>query len=1675
MAKLKFITMLQRRLRNTLKFCYGAIAKRLRKLLRPVFDTFNRRSNARAGFVLPTAALLLLVVSLVIGAILIRTLNRTDQVIGQRQEKVIYNAATPAIDRAKAKIEYLFKNDPRLPGGVPSEDRLLAMMVNAGTPDTPQLNADEIGNPYQLPDEERIELGGNPDSLAWRYPYDSNGDGENDSTIAYSIIFEIPDSLGALQNQSTAAIANRAEALQVRNGPLSAEAKPGCENVGTTSRIEAGWLKDATSSAILRKNFQINAVAVPDDPNNGTVATLELQQDRQADRGNKWGAWFRYDLEIAPGQPFYWNGAMHTDGSMIVGNNKLEAFLVSGPGSCIFRAGADTSEVTLAVESAEEDEDEAFVGQAMAASLGNNSSRDRMRAVFHEWVAEDQPNYGAAGGGALDRLTLSNTNHSVVGALPPADITLDPVKVFTEDVSTYRGDFNDNLDRDAWSFPVESDPDTRRIYRGEAERPYIDDFYRADNRFGPRPGYGADPDLNLALVDGVGLGVRNGDEIAGREPRLTTLDPVGDGLSPNPTELGLDGFWERRAWREGMRVIVGPRLELGNDPLPVPTDYVREDLDLTASGPNPTNATRKHETLQRRALRDNLAAVQATAIYHQAAGSEDPGYPPIAAVATTVHPGTADTLKRSASFEKPNIGPTNSFGIDPANPNYTAFFSGNQFGDNPDEILVDFLTGRGTNGWEFAIPDGFFDRADVQTALENLASFAGDYEGAEQGAFPPTQGTEIHPYPELTKWGNFSNLRRALQAGNGSIADESYQHTAALTLGMLAYNISYLDAFDYAQNLGAITDLLNSLKLLRDGDRINGEIAYYPTEDLDKSGALNLGPNGPEDFNDDNNLTPAIPTVEIYGDGDVFITRMTPSPEAFIRGLEEIGAPDEQIELARLIYLKEQVQRDRKFGFRPSPTTTSPNFEYTIQAPFNEDLNADGTFEPGEDINGNGGPDPDIFEEDDGSGNPVTDFDNDGQLDAPGVAGYTPPTIGLGCDYTAPPNDFFGAGAIPAPGDEVEQARLLTLATSLCPAAPKFPSLYYLFPLDNHGHSTVTVDLNGDGTQNAQDQQPTTEDIDGGGLENGNGILDLGEDVNNNGIVDTNSYINDPYIQALNGGVTYSAIADLTQIALKPQPIASWILPHQFADPNSLCDNDASATNINPNCGRYNLIYDGVNEEYHRVAFKDTGFFNGREMMNVRALSMDLNMLKEEGPNGDLWLAVGNDDDLEAGGIVYAFREDAVREDGVARPSGGASCQTFTEIIAPGCQAQAGNDNPQDPAVNPDNGISPKPVDMYPDPDRRPYGFRLINGADLSRDSAGLTSYGLTFVSDNATYLQGNFNCHAARAGDDNSCPEPIEEFNFTIRDKAGLAPNAYRQAFYDRRDDQRGLNDDFATPENDIWRFSEVLVDGLTILSDNFCEGSIEDGFLMAGTTLRAGNLNTLLGSAGVGRSARSNPNLTQIYGCGEANGVYTSYLNQNRPRNPTPPENWQRENPADPSSPIKISKNGNPLLVTGDDYRRNYFEFFSNEPGTNNADMKAMNRAKDQQLNGVFLSGIIPSQANQTYGGLHNFPRFIEDWVGFDASINGSFYQLNFSTQATGSFDQDAWEPNTTPGGDNLIYYYGAPNRFWGYDTALQLAPPGPISERLVTINNRRSEFYRELPLDDPYINQLYQAVRN
>jgi hypothetical protein len=1522
---------------------------------------------ARSGFVLPTTALLVLMVLLTATALTYRAFTRSDQAITQREQQTIVNAATPAIDRAKAKIEFIFQEDPRFPSGVPASDRLSDLMANerqesidndetswAGYTQTIPLLNDL--DPFTFPGETRLDINDDGElDNAWMFYSDINGDGtvneseEEGEIVVYSILVDDvgpedidpnADAAVALQDPDDQAKAN---ALVTRTGPISTtQATAACGG----AIAEGGWqIVQAADRSTLQKNFQINVFVANNNPANRTFEAMEFQQSRIAARSSKWGAWFRYDLEIHPGPNFKWNGAMHTDGNLVL-NGGIEPFMVSSHNSCFYTQRA--SEITLGqfedndgeegldLSSAQPGAIGDFQGQAIKAKTDGNEYTGGNLTVHVLDTENTQP----------DRRTFNRNSDSVnEGSSTPADIAMNPLLLFIEDEEAHIDPTTWERDEDGWDNGDFTINRKERIYNERTDKPFVDDFYRADNRWGPKPRYQANND-RLDVTSSLNDTVATGDEIIDRTEATNDLN-------------GFDGFWERQAITTGLRLIVGQRLEIGNangwgddptggiapdagDPL-----YPHRSMKTALPG-NTTVSGGNHQHLHRKSLRDNLSAVQGMVVYHyQGAGmaaadtiNGRPGEFPAFCMALTAHPGTMQTIINSRTFE-----------------------------DYPSGALkVDFLHGQGTNGWEFAYQSDFDTETAFETqynsasgdtplkkALKNLAYFAGDPRGGAP-SFAAVQDEFVHPFPYLAMWGDFSTLRRIIDSGEDydalSFADKATLHSAACTLSLLTYNLNTVNT-----EFNAITDpqWLDTVT----GSGMAQTLLNLVDEPI----------NG-------------IPLA------DVEVT----APETWIARSEASGASPEEIELMQTAVDYWQVLRDRTFGFASGAGLEAapvPAISF-------------GTY-----------------------AQPTGQF----TLENTGTFTYTKYTAGdtyeVGCDP-----HFFSAKGIATP----EEA--LTLALALCPkkTTVKYPSLYYLFPRAGHDQNSSADATELAALGIADTTQPDTEEY-------------IDATAINPGLITTYEYGG----VLENGSAAYQVIGtvpdNLADLAAVPKSatLSDWVLPTGTKDPGVLTD---AIVNQSPGSGGQPFaiqLTEGATDSLLQVPFLDKGLYDGREMLNVRVLDIDIEALTTTSPGSglDFWLSA--DEDNNAEGVVYAFREDAVREDEIVRPKDASATIDFCITVDKKtgndtrlfelesdsiCFINADSASPQDPPLTNEN-ISLKPVDFVPDPERRAHGFRLRTATGNPADFSGGNpttgrQVGMTLVSDNSVYIMGNFNPHSS----DGSIAggSLLEEFQQTITDRNFNFNNFYR--------DRTNTNPLFANVEVDHWRPVEILSDAIAVLSGNFIDGAISDTF-----TNRTNNL--------------------------------SSYTNQTRPEFNTNKNlnDWVQENPDDPTvSPIWIDRNGTYYYRQGTGTVVPFFvEFNTNNEWLETSQTRNLPDAETTYVNAVFVSGITPKRPNQGYGGLHNFPRFLEDWNNQDLFIQGSFIQLNFSTASTGPYEQEGLEPGSIPVGAELIRYYRPPNRRWGYDVGLLYAPPAPAARRFVSIDSPRSEYYREVPADDPYIVNL------
>ncbi|MFS8798998.1 hormogonium polysaccharide biosynthesis protein HpsA [Synechococcus sp. R60.3] len=732
------------------------------RLLASLKARVDRRKIRERGFVLPVAILIVLVLSLVTVGLLTRSTQRSIQTQVERAGQTVSRQLNAAIDRARAKIEYLVR-DPRLPAGTPTDAQLVAALINDGEE---ELIPRDENNPYILPDETQFVIGGNIQQVrapAWWFLADTDNNGVNDSVTAYTIL-NTRRAAGAGFEDSQLTDTERARRLMIRSGPLQGSALGPCTDNPAQQTINPNvgdWFQVGTA---LYKPFQVFAVTLPlegADSTTRAVSALQFQQDRKRDLLNKWGAFSRGDLEFFFTPGYNWNGAIYAGGSLFfryAPNNLFRAFTISSEQSCFYMP-PDNSEIT------------AF-GELVAGAIGYAGQQVSDTLIFdvHSGQQDREPT-------VLARLNNLNFD-SVQNQVEPENVALDPLELHLFGRIRTRGSYAQ--DASGWAaspLNAKRDPNPGRIKAGGFQAgadqtcpPYVDDVYRADNRFGPKASYdrppvtpdpqrGCDVDT-FAQRFGVGAGSPiPADARNNQNESLTEDNPPPGALS----EVGLDGYWERRARVEGLRVIVGQRLELTRtDSLPLPLVPPGDPNDPTKLQP----IFISNEARQRLTLRDNPAAVQATAVYHY---SHRDGRFPIACLATVAHPGSPWSLQRASTF------PT---------------------GDQRTQLGINFFTGEGTNVWEYD-PEPMREQlrpgTPLWTALTNLANFAGD----PDGAYPPRQEAgRIHPDPFITAFGNFSELRRVIDTVNRgtpvsqlSLADQTTLQTAGCMLGMLADNI----------------------------------------------------------------------------------------------------------------------------------------------------------------------------------------------------------------------------------------------------------------------------------------------------------------------------------------------------------------------------------------------------------------------------------------------------------------------------------------------------------------------------------------------------------------------------------------------------------------------------------------------------------------------------------------------------------------------------------------------------------------------------------------------------------------------------------------------------------------------------------------------------------------------
>lgn len=387
------------------KTCISPIKKQIIWLLRSLFVTKRRRNSVNAGFVLPTVAMVALVVILLTTAILFRSFERSKNASNVRVNEAVLSAASPALDRAKAKINKLFQ-DPKLPRSTPSDYSLYQVITSSL-------------NQYTFGDETQLKLVNdfngtagiqtNTGSLdteeslttAWKYPVDTNNDGKFDSFTLYGIYFRSP-------------LSDRPRSpLEARTPPMNENNKGTQCDAGATTSAQLvgtqGWYK---RGGTLKRGIFVYTTTVPitkDIPGltptdaakyqifqgNKGFAALEYEQDRERFPISNNAVLYNDDLEIAPGGGLRLNGRIVTNGNLLTGKtgDPIRLYLVSSPKSCYYN----------------EANSKIIVGGNVANGRVTNGTD--ITSANNDGVQVDF--FKAAGPGGSDRDFINSTNKSV--------------------------------------------------------------------------------------------------------------------------------------------------------------------------------------------------------------------------------------------------------------------------------------------------------------------------------------------------------------------------------------------------------------------------------------------------------------------------------------------------------------------------------------------------------------------------------------------------------------------------------------------------------------------------------------------------------------------------------------------------------------------------------------------------------------------------------------------------------------------------------------------------------------------------------------------------------------------------------------------------------------------------------------------------------------------------------------------------------------------------------------------------------------------------------------------------------------------------------------------------------------------------------------------------------------
>ncbi|MEH2390184.1 MAG: hormogonium polysaccharide biosynthesis protein HpsA [Nostoc sp.] len=323
----------------------SAINKQIIWLLRNISGTRRRGGSENAGFLLPTVSMVLIVVVLLTTAILFRSFERSKNASNVRVNQAVLNAAVPALDRARAKLDKLF-SDSRLPRAVPS-DKVLedTLSSTANLPEFTFGDETPLKLHYAYTTAPTGESQPQDLTTAWMFPTDTNNNGKFDSYTLYGIYFRTPPITSGTYSRPR-------NPLEARTPPMtSGSLSNSCKNSVATSAALVGSTGWVSIAGQLQKSFFVYTANVPitNPPTTGSNAgnyeafkgnkgfsSLEYQQDRvQLPLVNN-AVVYNDDIELTPGPTFNLNGRILTNSNFLTGGNNVRLYQVSSVNSCFY-------------------------------------------------------------------------------------------------------------------------------------------------------------------------------------------------------------------------------------------------------------------------------------------------------------------------------------------------------------------------------------------------------------------------------------------------------------------------------------------------------------------------------------------------------------------------------------------------------------------------------------------------------------------------------------------------------------------------------------------------------------------------------------------------------------------------------------------------------------------------------------------------------------------------------------------------------------------------------------------------------------------------------------------------------------------------------------------------------------------------------------------------------------------------------------------------------------------------------------------------------------------------------------------------------------------------------------------------------------------------------------------